>query len=442
MADMNNRNDRRSSAERQSRPAAVSETSVFNTAAKRRERRASRDRSEEREEKPVFVSSERPRSTILAIVFSVIKVLLLLVLMLGFAALGLVLGIAKAYVDTTPTLDVSALTVSDRTSYIYDRNSNMITTWAGMEYRDWADIEEIPDNLKNALIAVEDVRFYKHGGLDFKRLFSAVVNTLRNSQTHGGSTITQQLIKLKLLSNVQSYKRKIQEAYLAYELENTISKDKILEAYMNAVYLGDSNYGFKTAAKDYFGKEMRDLTIRECAMLAGMVQKPNVTNPRANMYRRFYEDGRNKMDVTNERTDVVLDKMFKNGFITREEYEQALTEEVSILEVSAQKQLYDMAYFVEYGIYDVVTHMLQKDGLADTAANRSAIEKELRTGGYRIYLTVDPNIQNLVQQTITDWDSYPGLRNSGVRHHRRAAAGGRGHHRPAHGRDPCDGRRA
>ncbi len=399
---------------------SASDTSVFDTTARDSARgydpdgkkQSSKEKKGKKESKPLFVKRERPRSTVLAIVFSLVKVFALIAVVAVFVGFGLVLGIAKAYVDTTPTLDVSALTVSDRTSYIYDRNGNMITTFAGMEYRDWADIDEIPDRLKNALIAVEDVRFYKHGGLDFKRLFSAIVNTLRNSQTHGGSTITQQLIKIKLLSNTQSYKRKIQEAYLAYELENTISKDKILEAYMNDVYLGDSNYGFKTAAKDYFGKELDQLTIRECAMLAGMVQKPNVTNPRANTYRRFNEDGTNKMNVTNERTDVVLSKMYKNGFISHEEYEAALNEEVHILEKSSQKQLYDMAYFIEYSIYDVITHMLEQRGLPDTAANRSAIEKELRTGGYKIYLTVDPEIQNTVQTVITEWDDYPALRNS------------------------------
>lgn len=360
-----------------------------------------------------FVLGQRPRSLILSIFFTVIKLGIVVGVLAGFTALGLVLGVAKAYIDTTPSLDIATLTKSDRTSYIYDCNGKMITTFASMEYRDWADIEEFPDTLKNALIAVEDVRFYKHGGLDFKRLFSAVINTLRNTNTHGGSTLTQQLIKNKVLSNVRSYKRKIQEAYLAYELESTISKDEILEAYMNDVYLGDSNYGFKTAAKDYFGKELDELTIRECAMLAGMVQKPNLTNPRANTYKRFNEDGTNKMSITNDRTDVVLKAMYEAGFITLSQYNAALKEDVEILEVSSQKQLYDMAYFVEYGIYDVVTNMLKARDLPDTSANRSAIEKELRTGGYKIYLTVDPDIQKDVQDTITNWDKYPALRNSG-----------------------------
>lgn len=357
----------------------------------------------------LFVPRNRPRSTALGIVFGTIKVLAAIFIMFGFAAAGAVLGIAKAYVDTTPSLDISSLTVSERTSYIYDSNGDMITTFANMQYRDWVDIEDIPDMLKNALISIEDVRFYSHGGLDFKRLFSAIINTLRNTNTHGGSTLTQQLIKNKVLSNERSYKRKIQEAYLAYELENTISKDEILEAYMNDVYLGDSNYGFKAAANDYFGKDLNELTIRECAMLAGMVQKPNFTNPRSNTYSRFYEDGSNKMDVTDARTDVVLKAMYESGVITKQQYNEALEETVNILEVSAQKELYDMPYFVEYAVHDIITHMLKQRQLPDTKTNRADIERELRTGGYHIYLTVDPDIQNSVQSIITNWEDYPEL---------------------------------
>ncbi len=357
----------------------------------------------------LFVPRSRPRSTALGVVFGTIKILAVTLVMIGFAAAGVVLGIAKAYVDTTPSLDISSLTVSERTSYIYDSNGDMITTFANMQYRDWVDIEDIPDMLKNALISIEDVRFYSHGGLDFKRLFSAVVNTLRNTNTHGGSTLTQQLIKNKVLSNERSYKRKIQEAYLAYELENTISKDEILEAYMNDVYLGDSNYGFKAAANDYFGKDLNELTIRECAMLAGMVQKPNFTNPRSNTYSRFYEDGSNKMDVTDARTDVVLEAMYESGVITKQQYNEALNEKVNIIEVSAQKELYDMPYFVEYAVHDVITHLLKQRDMLDTKTNRAEIERELRTGGYHIYLTVDPDIQNTVQDIITNWESYPEL---------------------------------
>ncbi|MDD4076339.1 MAG: transglycosylase domain-containing protein, partial [Eubacteriales bacterium] len=252
-------------------------------------------------------------------------------------------------------------------------------------------------------------RFYKHDGLDFKRLFSAVVNTLRNADTHGGSTLTQQLIKNKILTKEQSYKRKIQEAYLSLEVETILEKDEILEAYLNDVFLGDSNYGVKTAAKDYFGKELNELSIRECAMLAGMIQRPYETNPRANTYTRTYADGRDKMDITNTRTNTVIERMYTAGFITREQRDKALADTVRIIEVSEQKQLYDMPYFIEYAIYDVVTHMLSQREILDTKANRTAIENELRTGGYHIYLTVDTDMQHTVEETLAGWEEYPSL---------------------------------
>ena len=215
-------------------------------------------KSEKQMDEELFTERRGSRSFILELLFTVLKVMAVTVIIAGSAGLGLVTGVAKAYIETTEDIDPAQLTKSDRTSYIYDKDGKLITTYAGMEYRDWADIGEIPDMLKNALISIEDVRFYKHDGVDYKRLFSAVINTLRNTDTHGGSTITQQLIKNKVLSNEQSYKRKIKEAYLSMELENIMDKDEILAAYMNDVYLGASNYGFKTAAKDYFGKEMSE----------------------------------------------------------------------------------------------------------------------------------------------------------------------------------------
>ncbi|MBQ9832704.1 MAG: PBP1A family penicillin-binding protein [Clostridia bacterium] len=360
----------------------------------------------------LFVERDNQRSFVLAVFFNSLKILAVMVILVGAIGCGLIMGIAKAYVDTTPELDISQLTKSEKTSYLYDINGEVITTYSGMEYRDWADIEDIPDMLKNAVIAIEDVRFYKHGGVDYKRLFSAIVNTLRNADTHGGSTLTQQLIKNKILSNEQSYKRKIQEAYLAAEVESEIEKDDILEAYLNDVYLGGSNYGVKAAAKDYFGKELSALTVRECAMIAAMIQKPQYYNPRLNTYSRFNEDGTNKMSNTDGRTDLVIERMYEAGFITKEQKDNALADTVTILENSARSNIYDMPYFVEYAIRDIVVHLIEQRGLLDTPANRTAVENELRTGGYHIYLTVDPEIQNTVQDTLANWDNYPRLKDS------------------------------
>ena len=355
------------------------------------------------ENTPLFTERKRPRSFALAVLFTSLKLSIFAFIVIGFIGMGLLLGVVKAYVETTPSLDTAQLTISDYTSYLYDMNGDLITTIADVEYRDWSDIEEIPDMLKNAFIAVEDVRFYKHSGVDFKRLFSAALEILGNSNSSGGSTITQQLIKNKILGSQRNYKRKIQEAYMALELETLISKDDILEAYLNDVPLGESNYGVKTAAKDYFGKELSELTVRECAMLAGLPQAPYRYDPRKNMYQR------DKMEVTDERTNQVLSRMYQAGFITKEQYDSAMKEQVHIIEVSQQKQLYQMAYFVEYAINDVITNLLQKRGLSNTSANRNAVENELRTSGYHIYTTVDPNVQQTVQATLSLWKNYPAL---------------------------------
>jgi len=363
----------------------------------------SRSDSIPEENMPLFTERKKPRSFALAVVFTSLKMMVLAFIVVGFIGMGLLLGVVKAYVETTPTLDVAQLTISDYTSYLYDMNGDLISSIADVEYRDWVDIENIPDMLKNAFISVEDVRFYKHSGVDFKRLFSAALEILGNSNSSGGSTITQQLIKNKVLGAQRNYKRKIQEAYLALELEQQIDKDTILEAYLNDVDLGESNYGVKSGAKDYFGKELSELTVRESAMLAGLTQAPYRYDPRKNMYQR------NKMEVTDERTNQVLSRMYQAGFITKDQYQSALTEKVNIVEVSEQKQMYDMAYFVEYAISDVVTHLLEKRGLSNTSANRSAVENELRTSGYQIYTTVDPNVQKTVQGTLSGWENYPSL---------------------------------
>lgn len=370
-------------------------------------------RGGEREVEELFVERKGSRPFVLSVFFTTCKFMLTGVLLLGCAGLGLVLGVAKAYIDTTPELDVSLLTKSDRTSYIYDMNGKLISTFAGYEYRDWVDIEAVPDMLKNAVIAIEDVRFYRHGGVDYKRLFAAVVGSLSASSDAGGSTLTQQLVKNKLLTSEVSYRRKIQEAYLALQVENAMDKDEILEAYLNDVYLGQSNYGMKAAAKDYFGKELSELSIRECAMLAGMIKAPNNYDPRRNTYSRTYTSGdkagQNKMDITNSRTDTVIKRMYQAGFITYDQMQTALNDKVYIVEKRQSNKVDDMLYFVEYAIRDIEDYLLEERGLLDTSANRSAIESELSRGGYSIYLTVDTEMQHIVQNTLATWEDYPGV---------------------------------
>ena len=194
---------------------------------------------------------------------------------------------------------------------------NYLATYTGLENREWANLEEIPKDLQNAVIAVEDIRFYQHNGVDFRRLLGSFISNLTSSSTQGGSTITQQLVKNELLTNERSYKRKLQEAYLAMELEQTYSKDEILEAYLNAIPLGGTVYGVKAAAKDYFGKELSDLTLRQMICIASITQNPTKYNPR----RSTYTVTENLPALIN-RMNIVAERMYWSGYITEEQYNE------------------------------------------------------------------------------------------------------------------------
>ena len=247
---------------------------------------------EAKEEKhSIFRPETRKPNFLLSVAVNVVRVVALLAVLAGIAGVGAVLGIAKGYVDTAPELDLAALDGQAQTSFIYDANGKLIAEYKGTENRVMVSLAAMPMNLRNAYVAVEDARFYSHTGIDLKRIAGALVNNLTSSGTQGGSTITQQLIKNTLLSSEQSYKRKIQEAWLAMQLEMKYSKDQILESYLNTIYLGENYYGVQVAAEGYFGKSLGELTLRECAMLAGVTNNPYYYNPRRNLYTRHKEDG-------------------------------------------------------------------------------------------------------------------------------------------------------
>ncbi|MDR1569369.1 MAG: transglycosylase domain-containing protein [Oscillospiraceae bacterium] len=360
----------------------------------------------------LFVPRVRETNFILAVLATSMKLAVLLILIASLAGVGVVVGIGKAYVETAPELDIASFDDQAQTSFIYDASGNLITTYKGTEDRVLVSINEIPLNLQHAFVAVEDARFYTHAGVDVKRILGAFINNLSSSGTQGGSTITQQLIKQRMLTDEQSYKRKIQEAYLAMELESRYAKDQILESYLNTIFLGESYYGVKTAALGYFGKDLSQLTLRECAMLAGVTRSPYYYNPRRNFFTRYTATS-DTPTITNNRTDYVLRMMYENQFITQDEYRAALDKSTaSVLEKAPGSDggMYDHAYYVEYALHDVVTRMLELYQYDDTSANRSLVERELRTGGYSIYLCIDPAIQDIVEDTLANWNNYPRLR--------------------------------
>ena len=359
----------------------------------------------------IFKARTKKPNFVLSVAATTIRLSFVLALCVALALLGAVVGIAKAFVDTAPTLDLAALDAQDKTSFIYDSQGNLITDYKGTEDRIMVSIDEIPEMLQNAFIAVEDARFYEHNGVDVKRIVGALVANFTSGSTQGGSTITQQLIKQTVLSSEHSYKRKLQEAYLAMELETRYTKKQILESYLNTIFLGGSYYGVRVAAYGYFGKSLDQLTLRECAMLAGLTRSPNYYNPRSNFYTRNTE-GSSTPDITNNRTDYVLRQMRENGLITAQQYNAALDRSTaSVLEKSpASTDMYAYPHYVEYAISDVVDTFLDLNGLEDTSANRYAMENKLRTGGYSVYLCLDTEIQEIVEDTLANWSNYPRLR--------------------------------
>lgn len=300
-----------------------------------------------------------------------------------------------------PVIDISELGKSAQTSFIYDINGNLITTYSGSENREWVELEDMPDMLVTAFLTIEDKRFYSHGPIDSKRFIKAILGQVLGNDNAGGSTITQQLVKNVYLTNEVTYKRKWQEIVLANSLEKQMSKDEILEAYLNIIYFGSSNYGVSVAAKDYFGKELDELSLREIAMLAGIPKNPNGYNPRRNTYVK------NDMKRTNERTDNVLWVMHNEGVISDFQYESALKEEVPIQKESRFFEMYDNAHAVEYTMKQVIADLLEERELENNYENRSLIDNEIRNGGYNIYTSIDPVVQKSVQDTVETWNRYP-----------------------------------
>ena len=263
----------------------------------------------------------------------------------------------------------------------------------GTEDREWADLDEIPKMLQLAFISVEDNSFYAHDGVNWKRTIGATLNYIVpfRSGFGGGSTITQQLIKNLTGESETSVKRKIQEILRALELEKKYEKEDILEMYLNTIYFGQGAYGVKVAAETYFNKSMSELTIGECAALAGIVK-----NPYGYDLKRFPE--KNK-----ERKETVLLTMLEYGNITREEYDAAMAEDVKYVPHEDESGQYQ-SYFVDAVIESVIADMQEKLGYS--YGNAKTL---LYCGGLKIITTLDPDVQACVDEVFTDEKNFPGV---------------------------------
>ena len=398
-------------------------TDVFSAVDKKRIKKDLRQKAEKKKGAghiPIFKERDRKPNFAVCLLVNILRILLAGIFVVVAIGFGAVNGLADAYLESTPDLDVTKISEQAETSYIYDQNGTLLATYTGSENRDWASIEEIPVDLQHAVIAIEDIRFESHNGVDIKRLFGAFIANMSSNSVEGGSTITQQLIKNNILTSERSYKRKLQEAYLALQLEKEYSKDEILEYYLNNIPLGGTLYGVKAAAKDYFGKELDELTLKQMTCLAAEIQSPHALNPRRAAYVK--ED----IGALQDRMNRVLQRMYAAGFITEEQYNEnfvpkseweqdsylyTFRSELGIQRESPANEMYAMPHFTEYVVYDVCTHLLRKYDLEDNAENRAKMEQEIRSSGYRIYATVDARIQDIVQTTLAEWDDYPPLEN-------------------------------
>ena len=294
-------------------------------------------------------------------------------------------GLFAYYVSSVPKLTENKLQ-STNSSRIYDGNGSLIAD-LGSEKRESASTDEIPIILVNAITSIEDKRFFTHRGIDVYRIMGAAINNLRHNSTQGGSTLDQQLIKLAYFStntSDQTLKRKSQEIWLSLQMERQYTKQEILTFYVNKVYMGNGYYGMKTAAKSYFGKELGDLSVAQAALLAGIPQAPTQYDPYTNP------------DAAKERRNTVLNEMYEDKNISKEEYEQAKATDVS----DGLLPLTNKASYEPY-LDNYIKQVIEQ---VSTEANA-----DIYSAGLDVYTNLDPDIQKYIWNVYNsnDYIAYP-----------------------------------
>lgn len=330
-------------------------------------------------------------------IFAVI-IVFTLILCAVFSGVGIVRGLT----DSVPDINEENIMPDGYPSIIYDANGKKVQKLMGINAnREYKKITDIPECVQNAFVAIEDARFYKHSGVDLQGILRAVFSALSDEKvTQGASTITQQLLKNQVFGggNEKSFfgkvSRKIQEQSLAIKLESTIDKKKILEYYLNTINLGQNTMGVETASKRYFGKSVSKLTVSEAAVLAGITQNPTEYNP-------ITEQQNNEA-----KRKIILKNMLDQEYITEDEYEEALGDDVysRIQDINKEKRTSSYgdinSYYVDAVIENVVSDLKQKLGYTETQAY-NAIYRE----GLKIYTCQDQSLQKICDDVINN-DKY------------------------------------
>lgn len=320
------------------------------------------------------------------------------ILLIGVVTALIFVCIFAFYVKTciTPSLDIDLNDFTlNQSSIIYYKDSNgdyqKLTTVKSSENRIWIDGDQIPQHMKDALVAIEDKRFYTHKGVDWFRTAHAALNMFTGGSTFGGSTITQQLIKNLTQQDDITVQRKLLEIFQALDLEKNYDKDEILEYYLNAVYFGEGCYGVQTAAQTYFGKDAKDLSVAEAASIVGITNLPTYYDP-------FYSVENNK-----ERQENVLREMYKQGYLKKAEYEEAKNEELDFVRGENSPSTSNVySYYEEVVLSDVIGDLAKAKGIS-----RNAASQLVHNAGYEIYACIDKDIQAKVDAIYTDPEKLP-----------------------------------
>lgn len=322
--------------------------------------------------------------------WKIFKIFLFTMIALCIIGTGIVFGVISGVIDKTDSIAVEDLQLLKLTTFIYDKDGAEIGSVHDSENRVTVEYKDLPKSLVDAVISIEDERFFSHGGIDLKRTTGAVFSYVFNGgkSSFGGSTITQQLVKTITSDKETSWTRKIREWYRALSLESKLSKEQILESYLNTIYFGDGAYGVEVASKDFFGKSVGELNVAESAILAASIQTPESTNP--------YKSEESKKRLL-ARKDVVLSQMLKLNKITQQQYDEAVKYEVAFVKESVSLNDTVQTYFV-----DAVIDQVLKDLQEQKNVDKGQATKLLYTNGYKIYTTLDPKVQKVIDDAYNN----------------------------------------
>ena len=330
------------------------------------------------------------------------------VLLLGITAITIVGFYVLSIIRSSPELDVQAIQSLNQPSILYDDQGNFMDNVITREQRYVVKSDEIPDNLKKAFVAIEDERFYEHKGIDIKRIAGVIASNIKgklsgSNTVQGASTITQQLIKNAVLTNEVSYERKIKEMYLALELEKHLSKDEILTTYLNTIPMGGYQYGVSAAAQRFFSKNVSDLNLIECAYLGGLTQAPT-------SYDGLSEINKENPSRYLNRTKSVLFKMHELGYISSEQYNNAINEiDTTGIKFKPNNKLSKTNF--EWFTRPTITQVKQ-DLMNKYKYTQDEVDKLIANGGLKIYTSMDRNLQNNVQKVLDDPNNYKAITNN------------------------------